>query len=467
MKIYISKSKRLIISFFLIFILAASGAYCKDRDTKVYKSRAAACKNTERVNWKWWKKFEDPLLLNALEQSLKNNFDVLIADLKTQEAENYISSSRRSYLPSVQMGASYMDAASARIDSFGRVRFYGKSQEKLIYMPLEFSYELDFWGKKEDEISYFKSNKDFTELEKNFIILITVSDVSMLYFNILKNEKLIALYEQIQDLKEKKLGINLEKYEYRLVSKSKIIEIKKELNVAEEELTTIKAQNEELKNQFYLLVSGDKEKIPVKFQNIEDIRIFYNKELEINTSHIANRPDVLMAENQIKMAKLDVKMAKKALLPNFLYKGDISHVSRLFNNLFHSESLTYRIGYGIFYDLLKKGNNLSGLKAKKSIYKQTLKAYEKAIVSSITDVNNSLIHLKSSVINYNQAKGTSLLDQENLEIEREKLDLNLIAREDFMDSQEKFIRSKILEYESKTQCLIHSISLYKALGGNV
>jgi hypothetical protein len=51
--------------------------------------------------------------------------------------------------------------------------------------------------------------------------------------------------------------------------------------------------------------------------------------------------------------------------------------------------------------------------------------------------------------------------------EKEKLDMRMVTLEEFIDAKEKHINSKIAESESKTQCLVHTISLYKALGGNV
>ena len=51
--------------------------------------------------------------------------------------------------------------------------------------------------------------------------------------------------------------------------------------------------------------------------------------------------------------------------------------------------------------------------------------------------------------------------------EKEKLDMRIITLETFIDAQEKYINSKIAESESKTECLVHTTSLYKALGGNV
>ncbi len=467
MKICKVLTEKTIITFLFIMVIFVFPAKAKEQDARIYKSKIEVSDNFDRINWQWWEKFRDTVLLQALKASLNNNFDILIADFKVKESKNYLESSRREHFPLEKFGGDFLLAKPSLIDSYGRKRNYINSAKGLIFIPMEFNYELDIWGKRKNRRKYLSKAIDIAEFEKNFIILTAVSDVSTLYFNILKNEKIIMLYEQIYGLKKEKLGINLEKYRAELVTRPEIIRIKKELNAAKSELNTLKAVNEELKNQFYYLVAGDKEKTFFVFSNIEDIELFYDTGCEINTSRIANRPDVLIAESGIKMAQIDVKLARRALLPSFHIKGDFIHVTNMFKDFFKPENIMNRLGAGISYDLLSKNNNISELDAKKNIYNRALKTYEKAIVSSITDVNNSLILLKSSIDNYNRAKEDSGLNNENMQIQQQKLEMDLIDYEDYIESAESFIRAKIFEYESKTQCLIHSISLYKALGGNV
>ncbi len=472
MKVGKLNTERFISLFLIVFLLNTLQVQCKEYDINAYKGKVTVSKNYKRVDWKWWGNFKDKTLLNALKKSIDNNFDVQIAGIKAEEAKNYINSAGKNMLPYVRMGTYYRRAKHSNIGFYGNTWTSPVNRkEDILYLPLQFNYEVDFLGKNRDEKAYFAENRDYVEFSKNFIIQSTLSQVSSLYFNIAKNEKLITLYSEIKDLEKKKLDINLEKYDARLVAKPEILILQKKLNLAEEQLTSLKTQNEELKNNFYLLVFGDKEKASISFKSLNDINIFYDKNIEISTSRIANRPDVLMAEKQIKMANLDVKKdvkkTKKALFPKFEITGDIFQITRMFNDFFGSKSLAYGIGYGAFYELFKKGNNRAELKAKKSLYKQALKSYEKAIVSSITDVNNSLFYLKSSLNNYDLAKETSGLDEENMDINKEKLDMSLIAYEDYIDAKERFILSKIAEYKSKTECLIQTISLYKALGGNV
>lgn len=452
----------------LIFFLSIESAMAEEFNINTYAGKIAKT-NDYKINWDWWEKFNDPTLSEILKQSVNNNFDLQIADSKVQEAQNYVDSSKMGYFPDLSLGGGYKYTKYSDLTPYGRNEVYNPNNatNNLLVLPLQASYELDLWGKGKTQREYFLENKDFCEFEKRFITLTTISEVTSLYFNILKNEKLIALYREITDIKKEKLRLNREKYELEMATKPEVINAEKDLKVSEQNITELKALNEELKNQLNLLVFGDKEKTNINFKAIDNIKLFYDSNLEVSTDKIAYRPDILMAEKQIKMAKLDAEAVKKSFLPSFAITGDLFQISEFFENFFSARSLRYRIGPGISYDLFNKKANKAELRAKKNIYEQMLKNYEKIIVSSINDVNNSIFYIKSSLKNYKRTQEISGLDKEIMDIEKQKLDMNLITYFDYLEAREKYINSRIREYESRTQCLIHTISLYKALGGNV
>lgn len=425
--------------------------------------------NDYRINWAWWEKFNDPTLYKLLQQSVKSNFDLQIAELKVKEAENYANSSKRGFFPSVRLGGGYSYTKYSDLTPYGRGVSYNpdNSNNNLIVLPLQVSYELDFWGKNRTKTDYFLENKDFYEFEKTFLTLNTLAEVSTLYFNIIKNQKLISLYEQISDLKQQKLHINRQKLELRLVTKPAVIEAEKELKLSLEKTIFLKALNNDLKNRLNLLVYGDTEPESIYFNSIDNINMLYDEHLTISTHNIKYRPDILMAEKQIKMAKLDADAVRKSFLPSFAITGDLFQITDFFKQFFSARSFRYRAGSGILYDLFNKKSNTAELQAKKLLYEQMLKNYEKTIVTSINEINNSLYYLKSSMKEFKRTKEISGLEGQMVDIEKQKLDMDLITYDNFLKSKEKYINSKVVQYESRTQWLIHTISLYKALGGNV
>ncbi len=469
MKFWCIKQQALIIITILsIFVKFITPVYSKQINVNSYAGKVTRDENY-LINLQWWDNFNSPTLKTIIKQSINNCFDLQIAEIKVQEAQNYVESQKRNFFPLIKMEEGYRLAKPSRVNDLGwrRPNPIDFARRNILYGPLQVSYELDFWRKNKTEKEYFLQNKDFLEFEKRLITLTTVSEVASLYFNIVKNKELIALYQELNSLKKEKLNINKKKYELDLISKTLVIESEKELQQSEEFLLKTKALNEELKNHLDILVFGDKEKNNINYEDLNSLELFYDETINITTDKIAYRPDILMVEKEIKMAKLDADLARKALFPSFVLTGESFYITEMFKDYFSSQNAAYRFGGGFLYNLFEKGNNRSELEVKKNIYKQMLMNYEKTIISSINDVNNSLFYLKSSIKNLNNAKKISGLDKEYIDIQQQKLDMDLITYSEYIEAREKLIESQIAECEARTQCLIHTISLYKALGGNV
>lgn len=447
-------------------ILPASG---REINANMYTGKITKGENY-LLNWEWWENFNDPLLVELLKQAIDNSFDLQVAGMKIEEVQNYADSVNRKYLPYIRSGFGHRTSkflfASVRGEDFE----YNSNNNKawhMLYLPVRASYEIDIWGKNRTEKNFFLENKDLYAFEKRLITIATVAEVSSLYFNILKNEKLLELYGEITELKREQLEISKEKFVMELIPKAEVIEAEKQLNKSEEQIITLKAVNKELKNNLSMLVFGDKEKTDIKYAVNQDVKPFYDETLEITTDKIAYRPDILVAEKQIKMAKLDAEAVKKELFPSLVLNGNFIYVLERLNDYFTAEAAGFSLGGEVLFNLFEKGRNMSELKAKKNIYRQMLKNYEKTIVTSINEVNNTLFYLKSSLKNYENAQKITKLDSENMDIQKQKLDMNLITYSDYIESRQNFIETVMTECETKTQCLIHTISLYKALGGNV
>jgi len=458
----------IIIAILVIFVEFIAPVCSREINANSYAGKVIKSEN-HLIDLEWWDNFNSPVLKSLIEQSLDNCFDVKIAGMKAEEAQNYVESSNRNFFPSALSGLGHLSSKySTSFDLFGNTLKYDGDDilGNFVYLPLKASYEPDFFGKSSTIKEYFQQNKDLQEFEKRLIMLNTVTEVSSLYFNIVKNRKLIDLYQETHDLKKQKFDIDSQKYELALIPKNQLLKTEKELQQSEELLLTMKALNEELKNSLNLLVFGDKEKNEINFETLDSLNLFYDADIEVSTEKIAYRPDILAAEKRIKMAKLDADLMKKELFPSISLRGEILHMKQRYGDL-AIKSGAFSFAPWVFYKLFEKGKNTSELKAKKNIYRQMLANYEKTIISSINDVNNSIFYLKTGIKNLNNAKRVSGLDMEYIDILKQKLDMDLITCSEYIEAREQLIKSQIAECESKTQCLIHAISLYKALGGNV
>ena len=97
----------------------------------------------------WWKSFEDPDLVNLIEQGLASNYDIAQATNRIRQAQEKLNSVRVNKNPSVDAKINSSKATSSEESGLGRT-------SSLISTQFQTSWEIDLFGK-------FKRDTDAAE----------------------------------------------------------------------------------------------------------------------------------------------------------------------------------------------------------------------------------------------------------------------------------------------------------------
>ena len=133
--------KKLILLSTTAVLLSSCGIYTKYKPAEsvpdnLYGETFIAEDTTSLGNTDWHELFTDPLLQAYIEQGLQNNTDYLSAQLRIEEAEATLLSSKLAFLPSFAL------APQGTVSSFD-----GGKATQTYSLPVTASWELDIFGK--------------------------------------------------------------------------------------------------------------------------------------------------------------------------------------------------------------------------------------------------------------------------------------------------------------------------------
>lgn len=113
---------------------------------------------------------------------------------------------------------------------------------------------------------------------------------------------------------------------------------------------------------------------------------------EISTSILTSRPDNVKSELNLEKIGIDVKVARRELLPKFNLVGNLG-----FNAYSLSSSHTFLANLAVqpTWDLFMAGKKIQLLKLQKDEYKIAVEHYDKTLLKSIQETNDALYTLKS------------------------------------------------------------------------
>ena len=175
------------------------------------------------------------------------------------------------------------------------------------------------------------------------------------------------------------------------------------------------------------------------------------------------RPDFMKAEKMLEKAGIDVKVARKEMLPTLNLGGGVLFNSKHFESLFTTSNMLWGFGGGIMQPLFMGGRIKANLKAKKIAYEKSLKNYEKTNLTSMQEVNDSLVSVNMDKEKLSKQRKIQELEQKDFKLSQDKFNQGVIAKLDLNQMEENLLSVNKMVYSSEFDCMIDYISFYKAI----
>lgn len=445
--------KILIIIFSLLLIAPQSMAKSK-KNTEP--------SNIEYINIKWWENFNDSILTDYMMKLYKNNQDLKIATIKSQQSQQVMKQAFANQLPQLYFNGYLQRDLTASDQRFGDVLIPDYNQAHY-YLPLTMSYEVDIWGENYLKTKSFKKQIEMTKQDERATYISISSNFASNYYTLIGLDKLIANQEKLVKIQEEIVTLEGDKYNSGLCPLAELLSEKQSLTQMVERLNSLKERQDVTLNQL-LVQLGDRYTTKIERNPYDSITVL-NVPEEISTEIIADRPDIKKAELYIEKAGIDVKVAKRDFLPKFRVYGQVGFNAYDWCRIFAPHTFLSNIGIAPSLDLFTGGMKRAKLKYNKLEYEKALQIYEKAILSSVQELNDAMMSAKTSNANYKKSDERYKLEEEKLALSNHKFKIGGESKLDNLKDQQVIILSEESKVINNINRVIASINLYKAVGG--
>lgn len=412
----------------------------------------------DTVNFDWWKKQNDAHLEKYIVTAINNNYDIKTAALKIEQAQINVMSTRAGQMPTLSVGASpalaKMPGQTSTMGSFA--------------LPLMASWELDLFGKNWDKTKSSKKLLKGVESQAAAADIAIISAVGTVYYNIVKLDKLIEIQEIL--VKDREDIYNLMKLsnEEGIVSTSDLIQAEKSFVMAQNELIDYKKARNSALNALAVLI-GDSPENKKEYSRIsaDELSIDFNVPSEIASDIIVSRPDYKALEHQLESAGLDVRVAKKEFLPTINILGALAFVATSTASSMSFENALGLLGGSANLPIFTGGLKMANLKFNKNKYEQLLAQYQKTNLVAIQEVNDSLYNFKSDEEKLRNNSKAYEIQKRDYGYSELKYSEGIISKLDLLQQKEALLYMEKLLANSKTDCHVDKIGLYKATGARI
>lgn len=449
--------KILLTLFILLCTVSLADAKTKNNSNENYR--------IEYLNLDWWQKYNDPVLTNYISTAFKNNQDLKIATLNVKQSEQVVKQAFASQLPQLGFQGDVFRDFSASDIRFGDVLIHDYSQSNF-FLPLTMSYEVDIWGENYLKTKAVKKQLEMVKQNERASYISLTSAVASEYFNLVKLDKLIKNQQELVKLQTEIVRLENIKYNNGLCPVTELMNEKQLLTQLQEELNVYIDKRLIVGRQLGVL-TGEREKdLSVMPRSDYSIITLLPLPDSINAEVIQYRPDFMKAEEYIQKIGIDVKVAKRDFLPKFTLYGQAGFSAYNLTNIFGNHTFKSLVGFMPSIDLFTGGAKMARFRYKKLELEKAQQIYEKTILTSIQEVNNSLGGAITRELNYKESVKRYNLENDKFNLAQRKFDIGAKSNLEMMKDKEKLLVAEKDKVNSQINYLISTVNIYKAVGGN-
>ncbi len=414
------------------------------------------------MNLTWWSKYNDPILDNYMTLLYKNNQDLKIATIKAKQSQQIMKQAFANQLPQLYFNGYMQRDLTASDQRFGDVLISDYNQAHY-FLPLTMSYEVDIWGENYLKTKSLKKQIEMTKQDERASYITISSNFASNYYTLIGLDKLIKNQENLVKLEEEIVKLEEQKYKSGLCPLSEVLSEKQTLTQLSERLNSLKERQDVTLNQLIAFI-GDRYLTTFDRSEYDTVQVI-NTPSELSTEIISERPDIKKAELYIEKTGIDVQVAKRDFLPKFRIYGQVGFNAFDWCRMFAPHTFLSNIGIAPSLDLFTGGFKKAKLKYNKLEYEKALQIYDKAIITSIQELNDALMSVKTTDANYQKSTERYELEQEKLALANHKYQIGGASKLDNLKDQQYVILSEESKVINNINRVISTINLYKAIGG--
>ncbi len=460
---------KLIIPFF--FFSCAVGPDFVPPQTEVAKdwqgnpqAENALVKKDSKIDLEWWKSFNDPLLVELIEQSVGENLDIKTALLQIKESRAVRDHVRADLFPSIEINSEYKrDRQSENNDFSFDKSFSGRDAYQVGF---DTSWEMDIFGKIRRDIEAAKADLGAQEDAAKNIYLITFAEIARNYLELRTFQKEKNIIQENIALQEKSLELVENKFKYGVISKLDLLREQSLVNSTRAKLPEVETKISTKIHALSILLGKEPNVLAEKLNQIKEIPALPTVvQVGVPSEILRRRPDIRQAEKEIAAATARIGVATADLFPRFTLNGYYDLSSRNFSKLFNGTSGNWSVGPEISWYILSAKSINANIRIQEAKEQQSLVQYQKTVLNALKEVEDNIVSLENERLRYQKLQESYQASSESVVLAKQMYEQGTIDFIRLLETETSLLAAQDSLVQSEGALVINLLSLYKSLGG--
>ncbi|QEL57037.1 efflux transporter outer membrane subunit [Chromobacterium paludis] len=457
--------KRALIPMSIALALSACAVGPDYSRPKVELPAAQAGAQTPTVDADWWKRFDDPVLNQLIDEAVKNNFDLQAAAARVEQAAAQAGIARAALLPQLNANAGYQSGrSSSQLVSPGTPLVNDVRAANLTA-----AWELDLWGKLRRGNEAARASYQASRYDRDAAQLALAAQVAQTYFQLRALDAQLDIAKRTLRSREESLALRQKRFNGGVTSELDLRQAEAEAASARATVPQITRSLEQTETALGVLLGhSPKQLAEGKLRRGKDINSLVTPPdvpAGLPSRLLERRPDVASSEQQLIAANARIGVAKAAYFPSISLTGALGSQSPSLDSLFTSATRTWSFAGNAAAPIFNFGATGYNVDAASAGQKQALAQYQKTVQAAFKDALDALA-ANSTARDIVAAQTTQLTAlNRTLKLAGLRYDNGYASYLDVLDAQRNSFQAELNLVSAKLDRLNTTIGVYKALGG--
>jgi len=417
----------------------------------------------------WWKSFNDPQLDSLVERAVRTNQDLRIAEARVREARAFYRIASSQLWPTVDAGGSYArENQSKNQPILGSLPMpSGIPYENNVYQAgFDASWEIDVFGGNRRAVEAGKAEAAAAEFGRRNVLVTLLGEVARNYVELRGCQRRLEIATNNLATQQEALALAQNRFNNGLTSDLDVQQAATILANTRAAIPMLETGIQDYIHRLGVLLGHPPEALlaelsaPAPIPSAPPI-----VPAGLPSDLLRRRPDIQQAERQLAASTARIGVATADLFPKFSLTGVAGYESTSASDWFSGGSKFWSIGPTVQWRIFDAGRIRANIRVQDARQEQALAAYEKTVLLSFEDVENSLVAYAKEQIRRRSLEDAVASSQDSLHLANQLYGNGLASFINVLDAERSLYQAQDALVQSDKAVTQNLISLYKALGG--
>ncbi|AXK82259.1 RND transporter [Pseudolabrys taiwanensis] len=412
----------------------------------------------------WWRRLNDPLLNQLIDEAVQGNLDVAAAKARIREARASRRQAIGALFPSIEGSGSATRSRTATTTTDDITT--PPSTGNQFQAGFDASWELDLFGANRRAVEAATYNVDASEDDLRSTLLTLIGDVASYYVDARGYQARAALARRTAISQRETAALTQNKFNAGSASAVDTAKALAQAASTEANVPTNEASYRESLHRLGVLLGRDPTALASRLARVTPIpapRLPLPRGIPADV--LTMRPDVRKAERQLAQYTAKIGQAEAALYPDVSLSGSVSTTALKLGDLGKNSTIGWSFGPTVSVPIFNGGKLRAAVEVAEAQRDEYHVAWRSAVLTALEDVENATVSLAQERIKIRSLTESAQRYGEAARLSHTLYENGSSSFLDVLDAERSQFSAEDTLLQSRVNIAKDYVALAKALGG--